>query len=201
MKYENEKTVTLEHSLTAKNVSRLTETFSMQVVSTTLDHTALFEQLQSPWSNSPYAPLTVLLSALIAVGRIHHTHHWQSHSDSFYGDHLMFQRLYEAIQDEVDSLGERTIGLGSIELVNPILQAQQVARVVTSFTAGMPLAIPNVNDLVNGSYVAEMHFAKFMELCTQRLGEYLSYGTDNLLAGIADTHESHVYLLKQRITR
>ena len=38
--------------------------------------------------------------------------HWLSRGDSFYGDHLLFQRLYEKLGDESDQIAERAIGLG-----------------------------------------------------------------------------------------
>ncbi len=179
---------------------KIQETAMFQIVVGEVDHSQLFDDLLKEWGDSPYAPLAVLCATVIALGRIHQTHHWQSKGDSFYGDHLLFQRLYDDVLGEIDSIGERTIGLGSTDLVNPVIQQRQVSRLVQVFTAGSPLAIPRAEELVKGSQAAEMHFLRLMDLTRQNLSGVMSLGTDNLLAGICDKHEEHLYLLKQRLS-
>jgi DNA-binding ferritin-like protein len=72
--------------------------------------------------NHHYADLAVWLAFLRALGMIHHSHHWQTMGKSFYGDHLLYERFYKAIQDEVDTVGEKVIGLDSPVLTNYFLQ-------------------------------------------------------------------------------
>ena len=64
--------------------------------------------------------LKALLSCLRALRMSHHTAHWQVKGTPFYGDHLLFERLYTAIDDEIDGLGEKMVskyGADSVEAV------------------------------------------------------------------------------------
>jgi hypothetical protein len=51
--------------------------------------------------------------------------------------------------------------------------------------------------------MAEMNFLAVMKQLCESLKEtgLMTHGLDNLLAGIEDAHEGHVYLLKQRVTK
>jgi DNA-binding ferritin-like protein len=117
----------------------------------------------------------------------------------------LFQKLYEAVLPEIDGVAERAVGTGGIELVDPIVQAGQTHQFVQSFAGndigpyvsvrrrGSPLAY------VQSSLQAELALLGALEavLSSRRV----SQGTQNLLQGIADTHEGHVYLLQQRAAR
>lgn len=53
----------------------------------------------------------MVLPVLIALKDLYHDLHWKAHS---YQEHLMFQRLYESVDKEIDPTGELlagTIGL------------------------------------------------------------------------------------------
>ena len=64
-----------------------------------------------------YEILSQVLAGLRTASHIHQTHHWQTHGPTFYEDHLLFERLYNEGQGDVDSLAEKTIGLGHFSLV------------------------------------------------------------------------------------
>ena len=52
--------------------------------------------------------MTLLLQLLAILRALHWSHwtlHWKVKGDPFYGDHLMYQRLYEAVVEEIN--GER----------------------------------------------------------------------------------------------
>jgi bacterioferritin (cytochrome b1) len=55
-------------------------------------------------------------------------------------------------------------------------------------------------DLVATSLAAEEMYLKVLATISSSLDEQdlLSYGTDDMLATIADKHEEHIYLLKRR---
>jgi hypothetical protein len=63
--------------------------------------------------------------------------------------------------------------------------------------------IPSSADLAKKSLMAEMNFLSVMKHLCDSLKEcgLMTHGLDNLLAGIEDKHEGHVYLLKQRISK
>ena len=61
-----------------------------------------------------------LLAMLRAMHWNYWTSHWQSKGDPFYGDHLMFERIYGSIIDEIDGLAEKMVALIGPEAVDPV---------------------------------------------------------------------------------
>jgi DNA-binding ferritin-like protein len=140
--------------------------------------------------------LPAILTLLRALSMIHQTHHWLTAGKTSYGDHLLFDRIYGDLAGEIDAIGERSVGTGSVNL-NPSVQAHQMAEVIEALCGGEE---QNADSYVATSLKAEQWFVE----CVKRVAESmkatgnLSRGTDNLLAGIEDKHEEHVYLLTQR---
>lgn len=149
-------------------------------------------------SENPLEALATLLAALRALGWVHQAHHWQMSGVTFYSDHLLFDRLYNDIVPEIDSLAERTAGLGHSEGLDPIAQILSTSSFVRNWNAGVSGLGPSL--FVATSLGAEKDFLSLVTLVAGNLkaDSTLSRGTDNLLAGIQDKHEEHVYLLSQR---
>jgi DNA-binding ferritin-like protein len=161
----------------------------------------LFETLHAEWGHTQFSELSVLLVAARAITMLHQTHHWVSRGDSFFGDHLLFDRLYNETLSDIDTIAERVVGLGGNDLVNPSTQANQVCKLICEvFSTGM--GIPRPQELMQRSLNAEEQYLKFINMCKSSLemNGCLTYGTDNLLAGVADKCESRQYLLKQRLS-
>lgn len=155
--------------------------------------------------SADYADLAVFLGVLRSLYMIHQTHHWQSQGKDFYGDHLMFQHIYEGIAPEIDSVAEKLVGAGGIALTNYFAQMHHMAtfQKVVSDKSKSPTEV---------SLFAEMVFLEMGKLMLTRLAEarksrkesgrmanLLSPGISNMIEGILDLHESHVYLLSQRL--
>jgi DNA-binding ferritin-like protein len=153
-------------------------------------------QFASQWGNVPGSDLSALLSLLRAVYQIHQAAHWQSRGLTYYGDHLLFQRLYEAMVTEIDGVAERTVGTGGVALVDPISQAAQTHSMIEAIR-GVGRRISRPRDLALVSLEAERGLLLALD---ETLRRKQSLGTQNLLQGIADTHEGHVYLLQQRVS-
>lgn len=158
----------------------------------------VFENMVAEWGVVPFAELSVLLVHLRFLTMVHQTHHWITKGDAFFGDHLLFERLYNETVAEVDALAEKSIGLGGTDNVNIVLQTSQVMRLVSGY--GSSTTLPHPSDLARRSLAAECNFLKTAAIACERMKENssLSRGLDNLLASIQDTHEGHIYLLKQR---
>lgn len=161
-------------------------------------HDLAIENTMAAWGGIPYTQLSIILVHLRYLAMVHQTHHWTAKGDPFYGDHQLFDRLYEKVVEEVDSIGERAVGMGSEQNVNLALQVIQLAELVRGSDVGQ--TVPAPNDLAKRSMEAERRFLKVIKDMYNSLREdgLNSLGTENLLQGIADTHEGHVYLLKQR---
>lgn len=175
---------------------------SMEVVLTVEPNLGIVtENMLSEWGGVPFAELSVILVHLKFLAEVHQNHHWTCMGDPYYGDHQLFARLYDTVKGEIDSVAEKSIGLGNTCNVDLNLVTQQVMKLVSGY--GMTSTIPQPSDLARRSLLAEMNFIKVIDQMIECLEEncMLTNGVDNMLQGIADTHESHVYLLKQRISR
>lgn len=182
-----------------KTKRKLSESLEMSlVVPPNVD--IVVDNMVAEWGAIPYSHLSVYIVYLKFLAAVHQNHHWVTKGEPFYGDHLLFQRIYEATLADVDSLAEKAIGLGSVQCVDLCLQTAQCYKLVKGY--GMTSTIPSPMELAKRSYLAEMNFLKVAAHLASDLHEcgLLSRGLDNLLQGIEDKHEGHVYLLKQRIS-
>lgn len=134
-----------------------------------------------------------LLALLRAVQWNHLTSHWQSQGTSSYGDHLLFQRLYEVMGDEIDTLAEKAMGMFGAGSVDPTEQAQRMSMFMQ--------ALSREKDPYRRGLYAENLLQR--ELSSTREGlqqlKQLPLGMDDFLAATASTHDTHVYLLQQRL--
>lgn len=126
-----------------------------------------------------------LLGILHGVYWLHWTLHWQSTS---YEDHLLFERLYGALPAEIDGLAEKMVQLHGVEAV-------EVTRHVPLMAAW--LARWQDTDPVSRALEAER--ALLAVVVQVQSAEDVSLGLDDYLAGVANTHETHLYLLQQRM--
>lgn len=147
----------------------------------------------------PAYPLGALLACLRASSQLHQSNHWRTKGKSFYGDHLLFMRLYEDGLDFIDQVAERAVGMGASAVVDPMVQAQQILGWCTQF-CGEGFTSDDPEACVVTSLKAEQQVCRCIDTVYKQLeaAGQLSSGTDNLLQGVADLHEGFVYLLQQR---
>lgn len=159
------------------------------------------DNMVSEWGGTPYPQLSVILVHLKYLAALHQNHHWTCMGDPYYGDHLLFERLYGDLACEIDSIAEKSIGLGCTANVDLQLLHSQLLKLISG--SGSATMIPQSTDLAKKSLMAEMNFLAVMKHLCDSLKEcgLMTHGLDNLLAGIEDKHEGHIYLLKQRISK
>lgn len=140
---------------------------------------------------SPERLLTAILALLRAASLIHQTNHWNVRGS--YGDHEMFMRIYEESQEFIDQLAEKSIGLGVLTEISAVSQAKLVYDLVRMLGQGQ--------GAIQTSLVAEETVLEWLRGGLESLEEHAmgTPGLRNLLEGVADKHESFVYLLKQRL--
>lgn len=158
--------------------------------------TLLIEQCASSYSiDEEYKELSILLGFLRSLGMIHHSHHWQTLGDSYFGDHLLYERLYKTIEGEVDVLGEKVVGVGSPALTNYFRQLLHMKTFMKAINQGDPL--------ITESFRAEILFVLCGELIVKLLERsgLLTTGIEQAVGNILDKHEGHIYFLKQRTTK
>ena len=136
--------------------------------------------------------LSDLLATLRAVHFIHWTGHWQVKGNPYYGDHLLLQRLYEGIDNEIDTLAEKLVAMFGIEIVNPIQQSMKMNQIIQNLSS--------VQNPIMRSLNAEKKLMRLLEHTFKSLEKQnnLSLGMNDFIAATANAHETYIYLLQQR---
>jgi DNA-binding ferritin-like protein len=140
--------------------------------------------------------LTALLGGLQGAALLHQTHHWSTRGRAFFADHQLFERLYNESLEFIDQVAERMIGLGA-----PRVHAFTQARLVLEFVTKCGMA-HTPDEMIQASIKAELAVLALVDqvLRSFEASGTLTPGTSNLLEGVADQHESFLYLLQQRST-
>lgn len=132
--------------------------------------------------------LQTFLAYLKALHWLHWTLHWTSAGPASYSDHLLFERLYTGVQGEIDSFAEKIVGMRDMGVVSPV---DSITR-----TLGAMKEWESETDPVQKAYRAENDFYAFLNEMLQRP---FPPGMENFLQGVADAHDTHLYLLRQRL--
>lgn len=136
--------------------------------------------------------LSFYVSFLRALYQIHQNNHWKCKGTNFYANHLLFQRLYEEVVEDIDIAAEKSIGVFDELDVNPGL----ITSIVEKF---MPEKFDG--DLIQSSLAAEEEFLKasrklYLDLKSE---DNMSLGIDDMIMSVYNKHEGFVYLLKQAV--
>jgi len=125
--------------------------------------------------------------------------HWVSKGDSSYGDHLLYERLYDEDVEEIDKYAEKFIPMTGEEAVNPAnvlsVAADRMSK-VANFSAGM-----SGEELAEGVLRCEKYVLAELEKLHESLKNTndMTLGLEDLLPEMHSLHESHVYLVSQRM--
>ena len=122
------------------------------------------------------------------------TFHWRSKGTGYYGDHLLYQRLYTARQAEIDRMAEIIAAVGGASYLNP--------------TKAMDAAKPFIESIENlqkedaeKALVAAQAVLRLLDVANNAAkGTRYELAINNALSGISDSHLEAVYLLQQRIS-
>lgn len=146
--------------------------------------------------------MTPLINALVAVHvaleveqLLFHAYHWRSKGQDYYGDHLLYQRLYLARAEEIDRIGEVLVALGGTDSVLPNITVvgmqDLIARVEATKGADAVKGLALVNETLRRINAANALIGS----------DAYALSVNNVLAGFADKHLEALYLLKQRSER
>jgi DNA-binding ferritin-like protein len=133
-----------------------------------------------------------ILSAYVAFARalylLHQQNHWNAQA---YGDHLLFQRLYEDAQTIADDSAERVIGLCG----EAIFEGEEA--IVKKFEA----RIPTLSSLLESSLEIEKAFQEVAQNTYDVLKQKdsMTLGLDDMIMSQAAQGEVHIYLLQQAL--
>jgi DNA-binding ferritin-like protein len=132
------------------------------------------------------------IATLKAIAFIHQHNHWTTKGVAFYGDHLLFERLYNSALENLDLAAEKFIGLTGDECVEYELQNSFLHKVLSKYNnlEGSPIEM---------SLAVEKDFIKLSQdvyHCFEEAGR-LSLGLDDMIMAIASKREESIYLLQQ----
>ena len=134
--------------------------------------------------------LPILLPYLRSLYQMYQHMHWKSSGSNYYGDHLLFERLYNSVHDELDGVAERVIGLLGPDALGTDDDTGAAADITKKLmTDATPDTFASV--AIDAEMVLQALIDKLMD------GETTN-GLEDLLQGLASNHEAHVYLLRQR---
>lgn len=135
-----------------------------------------------------------VLAAMRATQMLHQNAHWNVCGPPFYGDHLLFERLYEALEEDIDVLAEKIVATYGEHCIVPF---DQTLRVLECIGECEELATCPVTR----SLAAEELLLSLLHLLYEFLEEAgtLSLGMDDFIMASANQHEEAIYLLRQRL--
>ncbi len=138
--------------------------------------------------------LTLVLAVLRAQYLSYQTSHWQVVSGTFYGNHLLFERLYKSVQDQVDQLAEKLVGYLGGEAVDLLPQMKHMLGCVIrwgAYSCHHKRGIASEAELQ--AVVQEAYDAI-------KVAGTMTLGLDDWLMATANQHEENTYLLQQAVS-
>lgn len=140
-------------------------------------------------TNSGQELLKELLSFLRAQQWFLLNLHWQVKGSDFYELHILFERLYGTLGGQIDALAEKIVGyygVDAVEMNDSMAKAQKWLKE----WKGEP---------VESALNCEKQLQKLIRQTyeTMKDKKELSLGLDDFLMGLANDHETHLYLLGQ----
>ena len=141
-------------------------------------------------AQDPAKLMSMYVNHLRALYMVHQQNHWETSGNNAYGNHLLFQRLYEGVQEMVDEAAEKTIG------VYDKLSKGDVTSIVKKYEVELT---DDPDAYVKSSLDAEIDFQELAEKAYHALKETstLTLGVDDMIMSHVSKSEVHSYLLKQ----
>ena len=147
---------------------------------------------------------TEVLGAYLGFLRAYHLWMHGAHNvtkgPSFAGDHVeLYGKIYNEVQDAIDGVIEKGVGVYQDESIAcPMRIVEDAMLILNEWESPSGLPAERIATL---ALEYTRHLVKIDEGTAQVLEEMgvLSYGMDNMFGDLADTHETYIYLLQQRV--
>lgn len=138
--------------------------------------------------------LCEVLSCLRAQYLSYQTSHWQVVGGSFYGNHLLFERLYKTVQEQIDQLAEKIVGYLGRDAVDLTHQMEDI----WDFTS----AWSQIGCHHRRGLQSEADLQATLKLAYDTITStgLMTLGLDDWLMATANSHEANQYLLQQALT-
>jgi len=135
-----------------------------------------------------------VLGCLRAQYLSYQTSHWQVVGQSFYGNHLLFARLYESVQAQVDGLAEKLVGYLGREVVGLDHQIKHIA--------GYTMRWSQIDCHHKRGLQSEADLQASLKRAYDGIKQVnaMTLGLDDWIMATANAHEENEYLLQQALT-
>ena len=135
--------------------------------------------------------LSHILAALRAQYMMYQTLHWQAKGAAYYGNHLLFQRLYESVQGEIDQAAEKLVGYTGGDSVHLPAQLSLIQIYCSRWCS--------VENPFERGLQAEQDLQKLLKFAYDKMKatQSLTLGLDDWIMATASAHETNQYLLQQ----
>jgi len=147
-------------------------------------------------ADSPVQLMSEYVDHLRALVMVHQNNHWETSGNNFYGNHLLFQRLYEGVLELADEAAEKTIGV-----FDTIIQGD-VSGIVKRYSVEKPApSMVGPDAYIKSSLKAEDDFQTLARKVYLNLKDSssLTLGLDDMIMSHSSRSEVHTYLLKQSL--
>lgn len=132
--------------------------------------------------------------------------HWSARGSNFYSDHLLMERVYSKVDDQIDTVVENIIGYSSTFGIN-LNQATWAITVEQSTLSGVSSILRKREESI--SHVCVQKAVEGVKLnCSEVMKQYnllsstdagsVVLGIEDFVPAIAKKMDSFVYLLAQR---
>ncbi len=135
-----------------------------------------------------------VLACLRASYLSYQTSHWQVVGQSFYGNHLLFARLYESVQEQVDQLAEKLVGYLGREVVGLDHQTRHIWGYTQRWS--------QVDCHHKRGLQSEADLQAALKRAYDGIKQVnaMTLGLDDWIMATANAHEENEYLLQQALT-
>lgn len=141
------------------------------------------------------SPKLSAMQALLAILRSAHWSHWTSHWQvqgmTSYGDHILMEKLYTGLVEEIDTLAEKIVGEFGGSAIDAVDQAQLMAANLITQSMGE-------KDPLKRALLIEENLQKTLKAFYDMLKSEMSLGLDDFVMSLSNAHETNLYLLRQR---
>ncbi len=128
-----------------------------------------------------------------------HAAHHLTRGSSFAGDHVnLYGKIYENISGQIDGAIEKAVGLFGEDFGCPIVITGRALKIMTEYPSPTEL---NAASIAAVGLMIEKDWLRFSKNFYDSLKQdgKMTLGMDDFIMANANAHESHVYLLQQRV--
>ena len=169
-------------------------------VKQTPNHTAGHEKdMSAEDSNTLFQEFTYHIAWLRVLEIWFHHAHWSTKGESYYGDHLLFERIYNDVSELIDPLAEKGVAMVSAAVADTHLCSKLMAEMLCSYPSPSRAQEPTMIAATGLALVKD--YLETLDETYKRIKEMgsMTMGLDDLLMSNANKLEEFVYLHKRRV--